>query len=69
VFVLEHCFASKSFAAVREAFSNAYTDKGVPNKTTVHRLLAKVWGTGSVCDSTHVQRRTVLTDRRDTPQR
>jgi hypothetical protein len=32
VFILEHYFASKSFAAVREAFSNAYPDKDVPNK-------------------------------------
>jgi hypothetical protein len=32
-FILEHYFASKSFAAVREAFSNAYPDKEVPNKT------------------------------------
>jgi hypothetical protein len=37
VFILEHYFASKSFAAVREAFSNVYPDKEVPNKTTVHR--------------------------------
>jgi hypothetical protein len=34
-FVLEQYLASKSFAAaVREAFSNAYPDKEVPNKTT-----------------------------------
>jgi hypothetical protein len=33
VFILEHYFASKSLAAVREAFSNAYSDKEVPNKT------------------------------------
>jgi hypothetical protein len=31
VFVLEHYFASKSFAALREAFNNA--EKEVPNKT------------------------------------
>jgi hypothetical protein len=42
-------FASKSFAAVREAFSNAYPDKEVPNKTTVHRLVTKFRDTGSVC--------------------
>jgi hypothetical protein len=37
VFILEYHFASKSFAAaVREAFSNAYPDKEVPNKTTIH---------------------------------
>jgi hypothetical protein len=29
VFILEHYFASKSFAAVREAFSNAYPDNEV----------------------------------------
>jgi hypothetical protein len=27
VFILEHYFASKSFAAVHETFSNAYPDK------------------------------------------
>jgi hypothetical protein len=27
VFILEHYFESKSFVAVREAFSNAYRDK------------------------------------------
>jgi hypothetical protein len=41
VFILEHYFASKSFAAVRETFSNAYPDREVPNKTTVHRLVTK----------------------------
>jgi hypothetical protein len=40
-FILEHYFASKSFAAVREAFSNAYPDKEVPNKTTIQRLVTK----------------------------
>jgi hypothetical protein len=39
VFILEHYLASKSFAAVREVFNNAYPDKEVPNKTTIHRLL------------------------------
>jgi hypothetical protein len=34
VFILEHYFASKSFAAVREAFNNAYPDKEEPNRTT-----------------------------------
>jgi hypothetical protein len=45
VFILEHYFASKSIAVVREGFSNAYTDKGIPNKTT-HRLVTS--DTGSV---------------------
>jgi hypothetical protein len=39
VFILEHYFAYKSFAAVCEAFSSAYPDKEIPNKTTVHRLV------------------------------
>jgi hypothetical protein len=51
VFVLEHNFASKSFAAVCETFSNAYPDKEVPNKTTIHRLVKKFRDTGSVCVS------------------
>jgi hypothetical protein len=34
VFILEHYFVSKSFAAVREAFSSAYPVKEVPHKTT-----------------------------------
>jgi hypothetical protein len=49
VFILEHYFASKSFAAVREAFSNVYPDREVPNETTVHRLITKFRDTGSVC--------------------
>jgi hypothetical protein len=51
VFILEHYFASKSFAAVREAFSNAYPDKEVQNKTTVHQMVTKLRDTGSVCVS------------------
>jgi hypothetical protein len=42
VFVLEHYFVLKSFVAVREAFSNAYPDKEVPNETTIHRLVTKL---------------------------
>jgi hypothetical protein len=41
VIVLEHYLALKSFAAVREAFSNAYSDTKVWNKTT-HRLVTSV---------------------------
>jgi hypothetical protein len=48
VFILEHYFASKSSAAVREAFSNAYPDKEVPNKT-IFRRVNKFRDTGSVC--------------------
>jgi hypothetical protein len=47
--ILEHYFTSKSFAAVREAFSSAYPDKEVPNKTTTRRLVTKSRDTGSVC--------------------
>jgi hypothetical protein len=47
VFILEHYFAPKSFAAVREEFSNAYPDKGVQNKTIIH-LLVKTFGTQEV---------------------
>jgi hypothetical protein len=62
VFILEHYFASKSFAAVREAFSNSYPDKEVPNKTTtIHLLVTKSRDTGGICDRKHVRRRTVLT--------
>jgi hypothetical protein len=49
VFILEHYFASKSFAAVSEAFSNVCPDKEVPNKTTVCRVVTKFRVTGSVC--------------------
>jgi hypothetical protein len=41
VFILEHHFARKSFAALREAFRNSYPDKEVPNKTTMHRLVTE----------------------------
>jgi hypothetical protein len=36
VFILEHYFQSKSFAAVREAFSNVYPEKEAPHETTIH---------------------------------
>jgi hypothetical protein len=49
VFILKQYFASKSFAAVGEAFSNAYPDKEVPNKTTIHRLVTKYRNAGIVC--------------------
>jgi hypothetical protein len=49
VLILENYFASKSFAAVREAFSNAYPDKEVPNKVTIQRLVTEFRDTGSVC--------------------
>jgi hypothetical protein len=32
MFFPEHYFTSKSYAAVTEAFSNAYSDKEVPNE-------------------------------------
>jgi len=32
MFILEHYFASKSFAAVREAFKKAYPVKKMPSK-------------------------------------
>lgn len=35
MFILANYFASKSFAAVREAFSNAYLEKEAPNKTRI----------------------------------
>jgi hypothetical protein len=34
----EHYFPTKSFGAVCEAFINAYSDKEVSNKTTIHIL-------------------------------
>jgi hypothetical protein len=49
VVIREHYFSSKLFAAVREASSNAYPDKEVPNKITIYRMLTKVWDTGNVC--------------------
>jgi hypothetical protein len=61
VFVLEHYFTSKAFAAVREAFSNASPDKEVPNKTTIHRLVTKFRDTASVCGRKRVRRGIALT--------
>jgi hypothetical protein len=49
VFILEHYFAPKSSAALREAFSNAYPDKEVLNKTTKHRLVTQFRDVGNVC--------------------
>jgi hypothetical protein len=33
VFIPEHCFASKTFALVREIFSVKHRDREVPNET------------------------------------
>jgi hypothetical protein len=46
VFILEHCFISKSFAAVCKAFSSVCSDKEVP---TICQLATKFRETGSVC--------------------
>jgi hypothetical protein len=51
VFILEHYFAMKLFAVVREAFSYAYPDKEVLNKTTLCWMVTKFQVTGSVCVS------------------
>jgi hypothetical protein len=40
VFILDY-FASKSVDAVHEAFSNAYPDKAVPNKTIIHQMITQ----------------------------
>jgi hypothetical protein len=45
-----------------EAFSSAYLDEAVPNKTTIHCLVTKFWDTGRVYDRIHVWHRTVLAD-------
>jgi hypothetical protein len=39
VFILEHYFAWKLFAAVREAFSNSYPGTEVSSKATVEQLV------------------------------
>jgi hypothetical protein len=35
MFIFEHFFTSKSFAAVREEFSNAYLEKDAPNRKII----------------------------------
>jgi hypothetical protein len=49
VFILEHYFALKLFAAVHEAFNNVYSDKEVLNKTTVHQPVTAFRDAGSIC--------------------
>jgi hypothetical protein len=49
VFILEHYFTLKWFAAVHEAFSSVYPGKEVLNKKTVHRLVTTFQDTGSIC--------------------
>jgi hypothetical protein len=58
VFILEHYLVSKSFAAVREAFSSAYPGKKVPNKTPIHQLVTKFRDIGSVLSVTSARRAT-----------
>jgi hypothetical protein len=62
VFVREHYFASKSFAAVRGALNNAYPDNEVLNKTALHRLVTTFRDTEVfVCDKCSLSDRTVET--------
>jgi hypothetical protein len=49
VFIIEHYFASKSSAAVPEAFSNAYSVNEVQNKTKKFHRLIKFRDTESFC--------------------
>jgi hypothetical protein len=49
VFILIHYFTLKLFAAVHEAFSNAYPDKEALNKTTLHQLVTTFRDTDNVC--------------------
>jgi hypothetical protein len=53
VFILVHCCASKSFAAVREALSSAYAGKEVLIKTTIHQLVTKFLDMGNVLANAH----------------
>jgi hypothetical protein len=54
VFILEHYFGSIAFASIREAASNAYPDREVRNKTTVHRLATKLRDTVNMYDRQRV---------------
>jgi hypothetical protein len=69
VFILEHHFASISFAAVSESFSNAYPDKELPNKTTIYRLVTKFRDTGSVCHKSSSRKNYGRTDFKQLQQR
>jgi hypothetical protein len=55
VFILEHYFTSKLFAAIREAFHNAYPDKEILNGATIHRLTTIFQDAGSVFNGKHVR--------------
>jgi hypothetical protein len=47
-FILEHFFTSKLFAATREAFSNAYSDKEVRNMAKIKEVVIKNFGSQEV---------------------
>jgi len=48
LFLFEQHLTSKSCATLRQAFNGEYPDKEILSKTTVHRLVTKLWATGSV---------------------
>jgi hypothetical protein len=52
--------ALKSLSAVHEVYGIAYSDKEVPNKTTIHKLETIFRDRGSVYDRKHVQSQTAL---------
>ncbi|KAL4084269.1 hypothetical protein QTP88_028094 [Uroleucon formosanum] len=62
VFIVEHYFASRSYACVVDEFRVKYPNVAVPNNSTITRLIARFRETGSVSDKKRTGRPTVLTD-------
>lgn len=62
VFIVEQYFASRSYACVIDEFRVKYPNVGVPNKSTITRLIAHFRETGSVSDKKKTGRPTILTD-------
>jgi hypothetical protein len=62
VFILEHYFASRSYARVADEFRWRYPDSAVPNNSTITRLIDGFRECGSVADRKRSGRPTILTE-------
>lgn len=62
VFIVEHYFASRSYARVVDEFRRNYPDSAVPNNSSITRLIERFRECGSVADRKRTGRPVILTE-------
>ncbi|KAJ8879687.1 hypothetical protein PR048_020295 [Dryococelus australis] len=62
VFIVEHYFATRSYARDADEFRLRYPDAAVPNNAKIRRLINRFRESGSVADKKRSARRAILTE-------